>query len=211
MKQDYKGILAYFRKNPGIFIFVVLVILAGAVCGVLLVRFLDEGPLTEVTSALHSFFNDLKEEERDLLAAPELLRASYYKNGVMLLLIWILGLYSAGFTLVLPILFLKGLSLGFTAGVVIYRYSFKGALFCLAALLPHNLFFVPAYILAAVFAFAYSFYLFKNRCQRVSIFEHPFIRQYCLYMAAVLVAAVMGGLVEAYITPVFIRLVLPVL
>lgn len=208
MKQD---ILAYFRKNPGIFIFMTLVIIAGVACGALLVRFLDEEPLQEITATLNYFFTDLKEEENNILAAPELLRVSYYRNGALLLLIWAFGFFPAGFYLVPIILFLKGLSLGFTVGIVIYRYSLKGFLFSLAAVLPHNLFFVPAYIMAGSFAFAYSLYLFNRRLPRLSLKKDPFIVQYCLFMAVAVFTALIGGLFEAYITPVFIRLVLPVL
>lgn len=211
MKYDLKEILAYFRENPGIFIFMLLVIIGGMAAGAVAVRFMDEGPLTEVSSAIHSYFNELKEDEGLFFTPAELLRSSFYKNGSILLLIWILGLYAGGFALVLPIVFLKGFSLGFTASVVFYRYSLKGALFCLAAILPHNLFFVPVYMAAAIFAFAHSLYLYKNRHHRISMFEHPFIRQYCLYMTIILVAAIAGVLVEAYITPVFIRLVLPLI
>ncbi|HAP31774.1 MAG TPA: hypothetical protein DCQ14_01770 [Firmicutes bacterium] len=99
MKQD---ILAYFRDNPGIFIFMTLVIIAGVACGALLVRFLDEGPLQEITVTLNRFFADLKEEENNFLTAPELLRVSYYRNGALLLLIWALGFFSAGFSLSEP-------------------------------------------------------------------------------------------------------------
>jgi stage II sporulation protein M len=188
----------------------ILVILAGIICGALLVRFMDEEPLVEITSALNHFLDDLKEDEGNLLSAPELLRASFYKNGTILLFLWVLGLFSAGYFLVLPVLFLKGISLGFTMGIIIYRYSIKGALFCLAALLPHNLILVPAYILASAFAFTYSFYLFRNRFSKGKT-EHPFLTQYCLYMSLVILITLCGMLVEAYITPVFMRLVMPVI
>ncbi len=145
-----------------------------------------------------------------MLASSELLRASFSKNGTIFLLLWELGMFSVGYFLVLPVLFLKGISLGFTVGVLIYRYSIKGVLFCLAALLPHNLFLVPAYILGAAFTFTYSFYLFRNRFTRGKT-EHTFLPQYCLYMSLVILLALMGGLVEAYITPVFMRLVMPII
>ncbi len=210
MRYDLKGIHVYFRENPGIFVFMILVILAGIVCGALLVRFMDEGPLTEITTALNNFFNNLKENEGNMLAAPELLRVSFYKNGTILLLLWVLGMFSVGYFLVLPVLFLKGISLGFTMGVLIYRYSIKGVLFCLVALMPHNLFLVPAYILGATFSFTYSFYLFRNRFI-IGKTEHPFLSQYFCYMGLVMLIALTGGLVEAYITPVFMRLVMPVI
>jgi stage II sporulation protein M len=188
-----------------------LVIIAGVACGALLVRFLDEGPLQEITVTLNRFFTDLKEEENNLLASPELLRASYFRNGALLLLMWVLGFFSVGFAMVPIVLFLKGLSLGFTVGMVIYRYSLKGFLFCLAAVLPHNLFFVPAYVMAGSFAFAYSLYLYKNRLPHLRLKKNPFIIQYCFFMVAASFIALIGGLMEAYITPVFIRLVLPIL
>ena len=210
MSYYFKGICAYFRENPGIFVFMILVTFAGVICGSLLLRFLDEEPITEITKTLNHFFDNLKEYDSDILAAPELFRDSFYKNGAILLLVWVLGLFPAGYLIVLPVLFLKGISLGFTIGVLIHRYSIRGALFCLAAILPHNLFLVPAYIMGSAFAFAYSFYLFQN-CFAKGKIKHTFFTQYCLYMILVMVLATLGALVEAFITPVFMRLVLPVL
>ncbi len=210
MKYYFKGICTYFRENPGIFVFMILVIFTGVISGSLLVRFLDEEPVAEITKALNHFFDNLNEYENEILAAPELFRISFYRNCALLILIWVLGLFPAGFLMVLSVLFLKGISLGFTIGVLIHRYSVRGALFCLAAILPHNLLLVPAYIVGTAFAFAYSFYLFKNRYDRGKT-KLTFFTQYCLYMSLVMVVATLGVLVESFITPVFIRLVLPVL
>ncbi len=211
MKHDLKGTLAYFRESPGIFIFVLLVIIAGFVCGLLTTNFLDKSQLTDITSLVNNYFNNLK-EEKDLLLIPSvLLRDAIIKNGGILILIWLMGLHRAGFILILPVVFLKGFSLGFTAAVFFGRYSLRGVLFCFAGLLPHNLFYVPVIVLAAVFAFAHSYYIYKNRVQKERLLRRPFFAQYCTYMMAILIVSLLGSLVEAYITPVFIRLILPVI
>lgn len=208
MKRIYRSILTYFRENQGIFIFMILVIIAGFICGSLLVRFIADETLKEIVTSLNYFLTDLK-QDTSLLAAPELLRSSFYKNGMFLLLLWVLGLFSAGFIFIPLILFMKGVSLGFTAGVLIYRYTMKGLLFSLAALFPHSLLLIPSYLLSASFAFAYSIYLFRHRLYQGKN-NDIFLVRYNLYMVVMMFLAFAGILVEAYITPVFMRLVVPV-
>lgn len=186
----------------------ILVIIAGFICGSLLVRFIADETLKEIVTSLNYFLTDLK-QDTSLLAAPELFRSSFYKNGMFLLLLWVLGLFSAGFIFIPLILFMKGVSLGFTAGVLIYRYTMKGLLFSLAALFPHSLLLIPSYLLSASFAFAYSIYLFRHRLYQGKN-NDIFLVRYNLYMVVMMFLAFAGILVEAYITPVFMRLVVPV-
>lgn len=208
--HKHRGIQVYFRDNRGIVIFMMLVVLAGVCSGALMVRMLDEGPMSELITSFNQFISVLKEDNSDVLSAPALLRSSLLKNGAAILLVWVLGLFPVGYIFILLILFLKGLSVGFTAGIIIYHFSLKGAIFCLAALFPHNLLIIPAYLISAAFAFAYSIYLFRNKYLRGKN-EHPFLNSYMLYLCIVMLIAVLGALVEAFITPVFIRYAMQVL
>ena len=204
-----RAVWEYLEVNAGIYLFVSAFFLLGIVSGALMVRYLGEEQLTELHETLSLFLISLRQGGLEMLEPPELLRASLWKNVRYLLLVWVLGLFWLGFPLVLVLLALKGLAIGFTVGLMVHTSSFQGVVFSLAAVLPHNLVLVPAYIAAAATAVTLSLLKLKYRLAhggKNSSNEGRYFKQYCLLMLLFLFFILLGGLVEAYITPVFMRL-----
>ena len=205
-KQLRRAFWEYVRENLGIYTVVTLFFLAGIILGSVLVRFLAEKQLVELGTTVSYFMESLKNDTYNVLQPLDLLKASLKKNILFHLVVWALGFLWIGFPFVLFILTLKGLALGFTVAFIVYRSSLKGLIFSLAALLPHNFFLVPAYILAAATALTLSVLKFKNRVGKKRSGRNKFHREYCYFMLFVFVLVLIGGLTEAYITPVFIRM-----
>lgn len=117
-----------------------------------------------------------------------------------LLLAWVLGLSCIGFPVILAFVFAKGLAVGFTVGFFVHQWSWQGVLLAAASVLPHNLFFVPALIVAASAGIRFSLILLglllRKRSDQVR-------RQWLRYngtMAAVGVLFIVGSLVETFVT-----------
>lgn len=201
-----RNLLAYIRENLGIYTLVTSFFCLGIIAGALLIRFSGEEQLGELNTTLALFFEGLKSETFNGLKPVELLSASYRKNVLFLLIIWLLGLAWFGFPLILLSLMFKGFALGFTVAFLVRRVALKGVVFSLAALLPHNFLFVPAYIAAATTATSFSFLKLNDRLTKKKVDRNHFYRQYCYFMFLVLLLMLAGGLVEAYITPVFMQL-----
>ncbi len=199
----------YIRENMGIYTVVTLFFLAGIVAGPIAVRLLTEKQLTDLSNAISYFLEDLKAD--NILTSAELLKTSLQKNILFFCIVWALGFLWIGFPLVLTILALKGFALGFTVAFIVYRSSLKGLLFSLAALLAHNLILVPAYILISAAALTLSLLKFKDRLHKKHIDRSKFYRDYCYFALLIFSFILLGALVEAYITPVFIRLAISVL
>jgi stage II sporulation protein M len=204
-KHFQRLLLEYIRENLGIYTLVACFFLAGIITGSILLRFMQASQMTELSTAVLHFMDGLK-NETFFLKPLELLKVSYQKNILFLLVMWLLGLLWMGFPFILFILLLKGFSLGFTVGFLIRDYALKGMIFCLAAVLPHNIILVPAYIVAAVTATTFSLIKIKDRMKRKYIDRSQYFSQYCILMLIILFFILLGGLVEAYITPVFMRL-----
>lgn len=191
----------------GIYIFVTSFFLAGIAAGALIVKYLEAGYLGELQESFISFLESYRISSQDNPEFFQLLKISYQKNILFLLGTWLLGLLWAGFPLVLLLLFLKGLALGFTVGFMVYHFAFKGFLFSLAALLPHNIILIPAFLYAATMATTYSYMNFKERFAPKKKPAESHFTEYCLYIFLSLLIIFIGGFVEAYLSPVFIRLV----
>ena len=117
-----------------------------------------------------------------------------------LLLAWVLGLSCIGFPVILALVFAKGLAVGFTVGFFVHQWTWKGLLLAGVSVLPHNLLFVPALILAASAGIRFSLILlgllFRKGTTKV---RHEWLR-YNGVMAAVAAVFVLGGLVETFVT-----------
>jgi stage II sporulation protein M len=210
-KQLRRAFLEYIRENMGIYTIVTIFFLAGIISGSVLLRFLAEKQLAELNTAVSYFMEGLKSDTHNILQPLELLKASLQKNILFFFIVWALGFLSIGFPLILIVLALKGFALGFTVAFIVYRSSLKGLIFCLAAVLPHNLLLVPAYIVAAATALTLSLLKFKDRLGKKRTDRSNYYREYCYFMLLIFIFILMGGLVEAYITPVFMRLVINII
>ncbi|MGI6309047.1 MAG: stage II sporulation protein M [Dethiobacteria bacterium] len=206
-----RALLAYIRENLGIYTLVASFFLAGIIAGALLLRFLGEGQLVELNTTITYFLKGLKSETFVPLQPAELLRTSYRKNVLFLLVIWLLGLAWFGFPLILFSLTFKGFALGFTVAFLVRLVALKGVIFCLAALLPHNLLLVPAYIAAVTTATTFSLLKLNDRLAKKRTDRSHYYRQYCYFMFLILIIVLAGGLVEAYITPVFMQLTVSII
>ena len=205
-KKLRRAFLEYIRENSGIYTAVTIFFLAGLVSGAIVVRFLDETQLVELGTAVSGFLEGLKSGANEVLMPLALLKSSLQKNTLFIIIVWVLGFLWMGFPLVLAAVAVKGFALGFTVAFIVSRSSLKGLVFCLAALLPHNLLLVPAYILATAAALTLSLLKFKDRLGKRRINRSKYYRDYCYFMALIFILILFGAFVEAYITPVFMRL-----
>lgn len=206
-----RNFLVYIRENLGIYTLVTSFFCVGIVAGAFLLRFSSEEQLAGLNTALSYFFEGLKDETFGSLQPAELLNTSYRRNILYLLIVWLLGLAWFGFPLILFYLMFKGFALGFTVAFLVRRAALKGVVFGLAALLPHNFLFVPVYIAATTTATTFSFLKLNDRLTKKKADRSHYYRQYCYFMFIMLILVLAGGLVEAYITPVFMQLAVSVI
>jgi stage II sporulation protein M len=208
VKNLKRSFLEYIRENLGIYTIVTAFFVAGVLAGSVLLRLMDENELAEMYTAVSYYIDVLKNDSFEVLKPLELLRVTYQKNILFLLTIWLLGLLWIGSPFILVVLLLKGFSLGFTVGFLVKNFALKGLIFSFAAVLPHNILLIPAYIIAAVTATSFSILKFKDRLAKKHTDRNHFFQQYSLMMFLIFLLILAGGLVEAYITPVFMRLVI---
>ncbi|RJX23648.1 MAG: stage II sporulation protein M [Dethiobacter sp.] len=210
-KPMRRAFLEYLRENLGIYTVVIIFFGAGIISGSVLLRFLKESQLAELNTAVSYFMEGLKNESYNMLQPLDLLKVSLQKNILFHFMLWALGFLWIGFPFILVVLALKGFALGFTVAFIVYRSALKGLIFCLAAVLPHNLLLLPAYLVAAATALTLSLLKLKERLGKKRTDRNHYYRGYCYLMLLLLVIILMGGLVEAYITPVFMRLVISII
>lgn len=199
----------YLRENMGIYIVIVALFVAGVIAGSLIARGLDE----DNRLLLNQYFNLLVEKGNGagLEEQSTVLGQSLKTNFQFLFLTWGAGIFSFGFPLVLLLVGIRGFSVGFTVAFLVNRAAFRGMLFAMGSVLPHNLILIPAQVVIAATGFSFSWLRFRRFLERrpSPIREH--LGPYTLMIFFMGLVLFLGCLVEAYISPVFVRLLIPVL
>jgi len=208
MLRIIAGAMEYLEDNKGIIFFVFFFFGVSLIAGALLVRFMEAQQLAELNHAFLVLGETLgKQTEEPLLYSTSLLKASFQKNLGLLLLMWLWGYIWFGFPFVLLLMLYKGFSLGFTVSFLVCRWSAQGVLFALLAVLPHNLLFVPAFIGTAAGAGTYSLLKCRERFKDIYFDQKKHSTNHNFFIAVMFLLALLGSIVEAFVTPVFTRLV----
>jgi len=122
-------------------------------------------------------------------------------------LMWFLGLTVVGVPLILGMIFARAFSLGFTLGFLIQEKGKLGVVMALATVLPQNIFYIPFIIMGAVLSIGFSLFLVKGRFQARAELWQNFVL-YTLAMIGILIVLLLGALIESYLAPWLLSLIL---
>jgi stage II sporulation protein M len=199
----------YLKDHLPLYVFVSVLFVMGVIFGSVMVNALSLEQREEITRFFGNFFHVL--DSGNQLNTHMTFQQVFGMQMKWIFLIWILGLSIVGFPLILVLDFLKGVLIGFTVGYLAGQLSWKGMLFALVSVAPQNLIIIPVLIVSSVTAMGFSLLLIKNRfLQRKGGVYQPFMRYSSLTLA---MAAVLFGvsLFEAYVSPVMMQWVSPML
>lgn len=204
----YDEVINYLRNNVGIYLFIVNLFVAGIILGAFGIRFLDKVQVAELNQFFSYFLHSVNETP---LSQGVILKQSLQNSLRYVGLICFFGLFAAGFLVIIAIVIFKGITIGFAVGFLVERSAIRGMLFCIGTILPHNLFIIPAFIAVAATGFSFSLRRFKSYLQKRSKPLKDNLGKYMLLNAVMVLILLIGAIVEAYITPVFMRLLIPLL
>lgn len=199
----------YIKENLPLFIFVSVLFIIGVVFGAVMVNALSLEQKQEMTRHLGSFFYEINEGTE--FDSRQSFVQAFGTHMKWILLIWLFGLSIIGLPLILVLDFLKGVLIGFTVGYLVGQMSWKGLLFALVSVAPHNLIVIPAILFCSVAAMSFSIFMIKNRfMSRNGSMYQPFMRYttITLMMGVFLLGA---ALYEGYLSQLMMRWVTPTL
>lgn len=196
------------RNNIILYFLVLLCFLVGISVGGFTVKVISPSHKQEIVSYLNSFFQLFTAQGLNKL---DIFTQSFINNIQLLSLSWISGLLVISIPAIILIILFKGFVIGFTVGLLIEQFKFKGVLLFLVGVLPHNLIIIPIFIAAGVTSILFTITIIKkklnksNKLKEVNFYKEmiPYTAIYVLFTAFVLVAVS----IEAFISPVFIKLI----
>jgi len=179
----------------------------GISAGAFTVKSLSDSHKQELISYMRGFFNVLNNNSVDGFSV---LKQSLANNLQISALIWILGITVVGIPLILLLITARGFIIGFTVGFLADQLGIKGTLFSIVTILPQNIIIIPGILVVAVIGIGFSTMIIKNKFGKsYNSHNDSAVKQFILYSTIILFICgiiSIGCVLEAYVTPVFMRL-----
>ena len=160
MKSFILNLNESLKKNKWLYVLTTLFLCVGFVLGIYTVYYMGQGMKTDIGNYLNTFIETLKDTP---IKYGFLIFESFKNNGIMFLIIFILGLVSIGGPFILILLLVKGYAIGFTLSMITIALGGKGVGISLIALAPQNLLIIPAIIIFSTVALEMSILKLKSR------------------------------------------------
>jgi stage II sporulation protein M len=196
----------YIKENLFLYFIAILILVVGIVSGSISVKALNVQQKDNLINYINLFFQKV---DINALNSKLVLKYSILNNLKLVSLIWVLGLTIIGIPFVMLILFIKGFILGFTVGFLIDELGFTGILFSTISLFPQNIIIIPSIVIIGVSALSFSLILLKNKrgAEKYSIIQQ--VTGYTILVSLMALIIILGCFIEAYISPVFMKMMLP--
>ncbi|MCM3289698.1 stage II sporulation protein M [Paenibacillus sp. MER 180] len=213
--SSMKPIAHSFRSQLHLYIFVSVLFLVGVVFGSLLVNALTLEQQQDIGNHVSQFVSTMGQES----AASNQVGNSgeTFLNSTMFYVKWIalialLGISIIGFPLVLALVFAKGVFIGFSVGTLISQYAWKGVLFALVSVAPHNIIAIPFLMIASVASMVFAMHILKNRLfvPRMQSLREP-LQRFMTLQSVSLVGMAGVAAVATWVSPLLMRWVVPIL
>jgi len=125
------------------------------------------------------------------------------KTAALLIL---LGLSIIGIPFILGVIWFRGFVLGFTVAFLIEELGAKGIILSILSIFPQNLIILPCIISIGVTGMTFAITVIKNRIKNYRESYSQMIGGYILLNLLFSCLLVISGLIEGYISPIFIKL-----
>ena len=197
----------YVRENIVLFVVIAILFFAGLITGILLVTSIPQDDLVSLSEYLDIFF-DLFRDEQYLENSHHVFRFSITHNLAVVGILWLLGITMIGVPIVFIMVFLRGMALGFTIKFMFDYITMKGFIMTFVGILPQNIIFLPCFFISSVASISFSSLLIRNQFGRKPASLLPDFIHYTLLFAITGVGVILVSLIEAYVSPTFLKLIL---
>lgn len=184
---------------------VYLLVLAAFAAGVIAGATGTERLSTEQSTSLSYYLDHFVFQAGSIEIDPVLAKDALYNDLTVILAFYLLGLTVIGIPVLLALVFFRGYILGFAISFLTIDRPMQGLVIVLAAVLPQNLFLVPAILLGGVASLSFSLLLARRFFNSKFLVWPGFVR-YSGMMLIIFGLAAGAALVEVYLTPALIKM-----
>ncbi len=200
----FSGLMESLKENKITFLWVLLFFLVGIVLGSYTVYYMSDFNRVEITTYFNNFLEFLGGNS---VSYTSILVDSIKSILPMVVIIVLLGYTAVGTPIILMMDLAKGYVIGFTFSLIVSMLGSKGIMLVLSGLMLQNLIFIPIIMLISVLAIRHSVTKLKMGVSRDRV-KLDVSRAYLNFQGLLSLIIISGILIETYISPNLIRLVI---
>lgn len=204
MRMFFSGLMESLKENKITFLWVLLFFLVGIVLGSYTVYYMSDFNRVEITTYFNNFLEFLGGNS---VSYKSILVDSIKSILPMVAIIVLLGYTAVGTPIILMMDLAKGYVIGFTFSLIVSMLGSKGIMLVLSGLMLQNLIFIPIIMLISVLAIRHSVTKLKMGVSRDRV-KLDVSRAYLNFQGLLSLIIISGILIETYISPNLIRLVI---
>ena len=205
LKDD---ITAHIENNRNSYFFLLLTFVLGVSAGAFTVNGLSVIQRDELNNYFQGFLQLLNNQT---IEGSELFSYGLVENMKLVGLLWLLGLTIIGIPFIFLIISVKGFIIGFSSGFIINALGIKGLLFSAFSLLPKEIIIVPCLIAIGVNGIRFSIYIARRKStNEISKGIKTSFISNCLVTVLFTCIILVGIALDAYVTPVMVRIIAPI-
>lgn len=204
MRIFFSRLMESLKENKITFLWVLLFFLVGIVLGSYTVYYMSDFNRVEITTYFNNFLEFLGGNS---VSYTSILVDSIKSVLPMVVIIVLLGYTSVGTPIILMMDLVKGYVIGFTFSLIVSMLGSKGIMLVLSGLMLQNLIFIPIIMLISVLAIRHSVTKLKMGVSRDRV-KLDISRAYLNFQGLLSLIIISGILIETYISPNLIRLVI---
>lgn len=204
MSIFFSRLMESLKENKITFLWVLLFFLVGIVLGSYTVYYMSDFNRVEITTYFNNFLEFLGGNS---VSYTSILVDSIKSVLPMVVIIVLLGYTSVGTPIILMMDLVKGYVIGFTFSLIVSMLGSKGIMLVLSGLMLQNLIFIPIIMLISVLAIRHSVTKLKMGVSRDRV-KLDISRSYLNFQGMLSLIIISGILIETYISPNLIRLVI---
>ncbi len=204
-KSIVRKIIYHIQQHASLYVFVMALLCGGVLTGALLVNRLPADQLQPLLDPFRAY--EAAGEIKLFSLLNEQVRGYIMLDIALMFIIWCTGFTLIGLPIAWLIVFVKGMMFGFTSGLFITQYGWEGVWISFGVVLPQNLLLIPVYVIVCVHAIIITLHLWRRVVTRQAF--SPTFRtaslNYTILFTCMIVFVILGGLIEAFVSPLWIK------
>lgn len=191
------------------YLFIFFLFMMGIIFGSMLITIIKPEEQNLAVSYFDNFINSVKHNTCNI--SFRVFMNSLITNLSYVIIIWLMGISIIGVPIIVILIFFKGFVVGFSIGLVVFKYKLIGLFGAILYVLPHNLISVAAIILVSLYAIIFSINLSLSAFRKKTISFRNTMGRYSRIGIFSVFLMIVATIIEVFLMPVLIKLFLLVI
>ncbi len=201
--DKFKGIIKLNKKT---LIFFTVLLIIGILSGSIFMAILSDNDKQLIADYFNNFILNIESGKINYLQA---IKNGLFNNLLYIIIIWILGISIIGIPIVIVMFFIKSFTLGFSISSIIFNYKLKGCLLSFINIFPHQILNFLVYIILTTYSIFLSLRIINSIIKKKTIDFKIIMNKYIKVLIFSIVTIIISIILEVFLTPILIKVVLP--